>query len=81
MADTQGIYNTRRRRKKAKRQAEILAARRRRLGPPVEPEPSPPPEAVEVTTHTPRWCPETKLSILLGPDLICPACGADTASG
>lgn len=79
MADTQGSFITRRRRREARRHAEIVADRLRRLGPPMEPEPvTAPVAAVEVTTHTQRWCPETDLNILLGPDLICPACGADT---
>ena len=26
--------------------------------------------------HTPRWCPATHNSILVGPDHVCPACGA-----
>ena len=79
MADTRDSFITRRRRKEARRHAEIVAARLRRLGPPLEAQPPPAiTEAVDVTTHTQRWCPETQLNILLGPDLICPACGADT---
>ena len=78
MADTRGSFIIRRQRKEARRHAEIVADRLRRLGPPADPEPVPTPEAVPVTTHTQRWCPETELNILLGPDLICPACGADT---
>ncbi len=26
--------------------------------------------------HTPRWCPADEVSILVGPDHVCPACGA-----
>lgn len=26
--------------------------------------------------HTPRWCPADQVSILVGPDQVCPACGS-----
>lgn len=78
MATTRGTFSRRRSRRTAERQAEIVEQRMRRLGLKTHEEDMQPVEPVRPATHTERWCPETNLNILLGPDGRCPACGSDS---
>ena len=61
-------YDTRgsNRTRRSRQQERVEAANRRIRG-------------LRGTTHPYRWCPDNEVSILVGPDYLCPSCGRLTS--